>query len=96
MIPATVSRGILQERCGKVTGSCRKAPEIAGKWKQYSCRKIFGFFSGGFLPTSCAFGPEPVGKHWKKSGEFSAGILLPQNHRNYLKLAVSGPDCSTQ
>jgi hypothetical protein len=36
MIPATRSRGILQERCGKVTGSCRKTPEIAGKWKQYS------------------------------------------------------------
>jgi len=25
-------------------GSCRKASEIAGTWKQYSHRKIFGFF----------------------------------------------------
>jgi hypothetical protein len=36
-------------------GSGRKAPEIAGTWKQYSCRKFFGFFpmiSGWFLPES--------------------------------------------
>jgi hypothetical protein len=39
MIPATGSREILQERCGKVTGSFRKTPEIAGTWKQYSDRK---------------------------------------------------------
>ena len=44
MIPATGSRGILQERSGKVTGSWRKAPEIAGTWKQYSHRKFLGFF----------------------------------------------------
>jgi len=29
---------ILQERCGKVTGSCRKTTEIAGTWNQYSGR----------------------------------------------------------
>ncbi len=56
---------ILQERYGKVIVSCRKAPEIAGTWKQYSGRKIFGFSSGGFLPTSCAFRQEVGGKHRK-------------------------------
>jgi hypothetical protein len=45
--------------------------------------KIVGIFSGGFLPTSCAFRQEPGGKHWKKSENFPAGILLPQNHRIY-------------
>jgi hypothetical protein len=43
MILATGSGGILKERCGKFTGSCRKTPEIAGIWKQYSDRKLFGF-----------------------------------------------------
>jgi hypothetical protein len=28
------------------TGSCRKAPEIVGTWKQYFGRKIFGVFPG--------------------------------------------------
>jgi hypothetical protein len=31
MLPATESRRILQERCGKVTVSCRNRPEIMGK-----------------------------------------------------------------
>jgi hypothetical protein len=31
----------------------------------------------------------------EKSEKFPAGILLPQNHRNYPEPAVSGPDCST-
>jgi hypothetical protein len=44
MIPATGSHEILQERSGKVTGSFRKTPEIAGTWKQYSDRKLPGFF----------------------------------------------------
>ncbi len=35
---------ILQERYGKVTVSFRKTPEIAGTWKQYSGRKLPGFF----------------------------------------------------
>jgi hypothetical protein len=36
-------------------GSGRKAPKIAGTWKQYSHGKIFGFFqmiSDRFLPES--------------------------------------------
>ncbi len=36
-------RRTLQKRCGKVTGSCRKTPEIAETWKQYSDRKLSGF-----------------------------------------------------
>jgi hypothetical protein len=58
MIPAIGSREILQERCGKVTGSFRKTPEIAGTWKQYSEQKLSEFFSRGFLSTSCPFRPE--------------------------------------
>ena len=34
-------------------------------------------FSGGFLPNSCAFRQEATGNHWKKSGKFPTGILLP-------------------
>jgi len=44
MIPPTRSRRIMQERCGKVTASFRKASDIAGTWKQYSGQKFFGFF----------------------------------------------------
>jgi hypothetical protein len=38
MISATGSRGILQLRCGKVTVSYRKAPEIIGKIRKISGR----------------------------------------------------------
>jgi hypothetical protein len=55
----------------------------------------FRIFFGKFLSTSCAFRQEPVGNHWKKSDKFLAGILLPQNYRNYPQPAFSGPDCST-
>jgi hypothetical protein len=44
IVPATGSRRIFQERCGKVTGSCRKTREIPGTWKQYSGREFPGFF----------------------------------------------------
>jgi hypothetical protein len=57
--------------------------------------EIFRIFSGGFLLTSCAFRQEPGGKHWKKSEKFPAGILLPQNHRNYPEPVVSKPECLT-
>jgi hypothetical protein len=60
------------------TGSCRKTPEIAGTWKQYSDWNSSGFF----LVGSCAFRQEPAGNHQKKSENFPAGILLPQTHRN--------------
>ncbi len=57
--------------------------------------EIARIFSGGFLSTSCAFRQEPVGNHLKKCENFPAGILLPQNHRNYPEPAVSGSGCST-
>ncbi len=57
--------------------------------------EIFRIFSGGFLPTSCAFQQEPVGNHRQKSRKFPTGILLPQNYPNYSEPAVSWPDCST-
>jgi len=44
------------------------------------------------LAGSCRKAPEIIGKKFEK---FPAGILLPQNHRNYSEPAVSGPDCST-
>ncbi len=53
--------------------------------------EVVRIFSGGFLSTSCAFRQEPAGNHRKKSENFPAGILLPQNHRNYPEPAVSGP-----
>jgi hypothetical protein len=68
MIPATGSRVILQERRGKVTGSSRKTPEIAGTWKQYSDRKLSGFFplDSCQLPVlSDRNGPEIIGKNPK-------------------------------
>jgi len=38
---------------------------------------------------------ESTENHWKKSENFPAGILLPQNQQNSPEPAVSGPDCST-
>jgi hypothetical protein len=68
MITATESRGILQERCGKVTESCRKTPEIAGTWKQYSGRKLSGFFPVNSCQLPVLFDrnrPEIIGKNPK-------------------------------
>ncbi len=91
MIPATGSRKILQKRFGKVTGSCKKTPEVAGTWKQYSGRKLSGFF-----PVDSCQLPVLSGRNQPKISEKNpAGILLPQNHRNYPEPAVSGPGCST-
>jgi hypothetical protein len=66
--------------------SARFLPESTGdRWsvEQYSGRKFFGLFSGGFLPNSCIFRQGLGRKHWRKSENFPAGILLPQNHQNY-------------
>ncbi len=68
---------ILQERCGKVTVSCRKTLEIAETWKQYSGRKLSEFFpvDSCQLPVvSFRNWPEIIGK---KSGTFPARKLLP-------------------
>ncbi len=64
----TRSYRILQERSGKVTASCRKAPEIAGTWKQYSHRKFIGFFpvnADQFLVLSGRDRSEIIGKNLK-------------------------------
>jgi hypothetical protein len=92
MIPATRSRRILQGGCGKVTGSCREIPEIAGTWKPFSDQELSGFF----LVDSCQL-PVLSGKNWSKitGKKFLTGILLPLNRQNYPELAVSRPDCST-
>ncbi len=95
MIPATGSREMLKERSGKVTGSFRKTPEIAGTWRQYSDRKLSGFFpvdSCQFPVLSGRNQPEIIKKKWDN---FPAGILLPRNHRNYPEPAVSAPGCLT-
>jgi len=42
---------ILQERCGKVTVSCRETREISGTWKQYS-RPLFSDDFRGILPET--------------------------------------------
>jgi hypothetical protein len=68
MITATGSRGIVQKRCGKITRACRKTPEIAGTWKQYSDWKLFGFFpmDSCQLPVlSDRNQPEIIGKNPK-------------------------------
>jgi hypothetical protein len=58
-IPATVSCGILQERCGKVTVSRRKAPEVEAVFRPE-------LFSDEFLRVPCTFLWETVGNHRKK------------------------------
>jgi hypothetical protein len=48
------------------TGSCRKTPEVSGKWKQYSDRKLSGFFpvdSCQLLVLSDRNRPETIGKN---------------------------------
>jgi hypothetical protein len=84
MIPANGSRGILQEN-------------TENRWNMEAVflPEIVRIFSGGFLSTSCDFRQETAGNHRKKSENVPAGILLPQNHRNYPEPAVSGPGCST-
>ena len=90
-VPVSGSRGNLQERSWKVTGSCRKAPEIAGTWKQYSERKFSDFFpvnSSQFPAVSSRNRPELSGK---KSENFRSeycfhvpaisGIFLPEPAR---------------
>ncbi len=68
-ISATGSRKILQKRCGKVTGSCRKTPKFPGTQKQYSDLKLSGFFPGDScqLPVrSDRNRPQIIGKSLKK------------------------------
>jgi hypothetical protein len=59
MIPAT---GFRRKDAAKVTRSCRKTPEIAGTWKQYSDRILSGFF-----PLDCCQIPVPSDRNRSKS-----------------------------
>ncbi len=84
MIPATGSRRIVQERCGKVAGN---------RWNMEAVFRpeIVRIFSGGFL----CFQAGTDRKSSEKAENFPAGILLPQNYRNYQEPVVFGPVCST-
>ena len=67
-IPATGSHMILQERCGKVTGSHRKAPEIAGSGSSIPTRNLLDFFpvdSDQFPVLSSMNRSEIIGKNPK-------------------------------
>jgi hypothetical protein len=89
---------IPRDPAGKMRESHRILQENTGyRWNMEAVLRpeIARIFSGGFLSTSCAFRQKPAGNHRKKSENFPAGILLPQNHRNYPEPVVSGPDCST-
>jgi hypothetical protein len=80
MILATESCTILQERCGKVIVSFRKAPEIAGTWKRYSDRKFFGFFRwipANFLCFLASTGRKALEKIRKIFGRNTASTKSP-------------------
>ena len=82
MVPASGSRRILQERCWKLTGSCRKTPEMAGRWKQYSGRKLPGFFR--WIPAK--FLCFPAGTHRKSSEK-----IRKISYRN--TASMKSPEC---
>ena len=70
-IPVIRSRRNLQKRDGENAGSCRNAPEVIGTWKQYSGRKISGFFpviSDQFLAGKHR---KVIGMHRKKIQKIS-------------------------
>jgi hypothetical protein len=68
MIPATGSRGILQES----TGNSRNVEAVFPP-------EIYWIFSSEFRSISRALQQEPVGNHRKKSKNFPVGILLPRS-----------------
>jgi len=78
-IPATISCGILQERCGKVTVSRGKPQEIPRKWKQYSGQKFFGFFPVNSCQLPVLSGGKRSEITRKKSEKVPVGILLPSS-----------------
>ncbi len=59
-ITATGSRRILQERSGKVTGSCRKAPEIAGSGSSIPTGNFLDFFR--WIPVNFMCFPAGTGR----------------------------------
>ena len=70
-----------EEACRKETeknaGSCRNTLEVIRTWRQYSSRKILGFFPVIFDQFLAGKHRKVIGMHRKKSGNFPAGILLP-------------------
>ena len=59
-IPATGSHMILQERCGKVTGSHRRAPEIAGSGSSIPTGNLLDFFQ--WIPINSLCFPAGTGR----------------------------------
>ena len=57
--------------------SGRNTPEVTGTWKQYSGRKISGFFPVNSDHFPVLSRQKLVGNNRKKSGNFPAGTLLP-------------------
>ena len=71
-IPATGSRRILQEWSGKITGSCRKAPEIAGSGSSIPTGNFLNFFRRISFKLLC-FPAGIVRKSSKKIRKISFG-----------------------
>jgi hypothetical protein len=72
-------RRILQERSGKVAGSCRKSAEIGVSGSSIPSGNLLNFcFAYGFQWISCAFPQESVVNHRAKSEKFPVGILVPR------------------
>ena len=59
-----------------LNSSGRNTPEVAGTWKQYSGRKISGFFPVHSDHFPVLSRQKLVENQLKKSGNFPAGILL--------------------
>jgi hypothetical protein len=77
MIPENGYSRNRQKDAGKVIVSCGNTRESTGTWKQYSHRKIFGFFSTDFRLVPARKYRKIVGIDQKKSENFPMGILLP-------------------
>jgi hypothetical protein len=81
MIPATRYRRIPKERWGKLTVSCRKAPDLAGTWKQYSDRNFSEFFqliTANFLCFLTGTGRKTLEKNRKISAWNTASRKSPE------------------
>jgi len=79
-ITATGSHRILQERSGKVTGSCRKATEIAGSGSSIPTGNFSDFFQ--WIPVNFPCFPAGTGrKSSEKIREFSGGNIASMFQR---------------
>jgi hypothetical protein len=75
---------------GTPTGKMRESHRILQE-NTGNCPHFFRWIPVNFL----CFSVEADRRSSEKFRKFLAGILLPQNHRNYPELVVSGPDYST-